>query len=107
MTETPCSGGTLTRRAIVAASSLSRVMRILSSPRIAYQRVEVTIAGHDLDRAGLARRDRRDDILRLEALGVRVRQPDRVEDLEEDRELEPDIVRRVIGSGEAMGLVRR
>ena len=76
-------------------------------PRIAHDREEVAVAGHDLDRPGLARGDRGDDVLRLEPVGLRVRQADRVEDLEDDRELQPDLVGRIVRAGDAVGLVRR
>ena len=75
--------------------------------RIADEREEVAVAGHDLDRSRRATRERGDGVLGLVPLGPRGREADRVEDLDDDRQLQRDLVGGSALFGDAMGLIAR
>ena len=75
--------------------------------RVFHEREEVAVAGDDLGRPGHPLDERGDDILGFVAFGCRGRDPECVEELDDDLHLRIDRVRRIVRSGDAVRLVRR
>ena len=72
---------------------------------VAHEREQVAVARGDLDRLPAARRERRDDVLGLEAVGADDRDPERAQHLAADPLLRRDGIGLVVGPRHAMGLV--
>src|SRR5207249_5659071 len=75
--------------------------------RVLHKREQVAVSGHDLDRPARALGDRCDDVLGLVAIGRAHRDSECVEQLDDDLHLRSHGVRRVVGSRDAVRLVRR
>src|SRR6266550_2497563 len=75
--------------------------------RVFHECEEVTVARDDLGRPGHPLDERRDNILGFVALRCRGRDPERVEELDDDLHLRIDRVGWIVRSGDAVRLVRR